>query len=303
MAIGVYDAQTARFLSDINRISQRLERAQQQITSGRKINAVSDGPDQISRLLATRSQLAATQQIHSNLNRVKGEVDAAESALSQAVNVMDRIAVLGTQGATDTIPADGRVSLAGEIGALLEQLVNVASTRVDGRYIFAGDADTTAPYTADLGSDPPYSFYQGAASSRKIEHPSGARIQVSLTAEEIFDASDPNQNVFASVNDLRRALLDNDADQIQDALARVRQSNTHLNNKLAFYGAAQNQVAEGVDVAFKQELRLKSEISSIEDADLTEAILELTQAQLQQSAALGAQAQLQNRRRLLDYLG
>jgi flagellar hook-associated protein 3 FlgL len=303
MPIGVFDAQTARFLNDIDRIAKRLEQAQYQITSGRRINVVSDGPDQISHLLAVRSQLAATTQIHSNLNRVKGEVDAAEEALSQAVNVLDRVTILGTQGATDTITADSRVSLADEVGALLEQIVNIAATKVDGRYIFSGDTDTAAPYTADLNSDPPYSIYQGASSSRKIEHPSGARIQVSLTAQEIFEDSDPNQNVLLSVDELRKALLANDTAQIKDALGRVRQSGTHLNNKLAFYGAAQNQVAEGLNVAFKQELRLKSEISSIEDADLTEAILELNQAQLQQSAALGAQAQLQNRRTLLDYLG
>jgi flagellar hook-associated protein 3 FlgL len=303
MAIGALDAQTSRFLNDIDRISKRLERAQLQITSGRRINVVSDSPDQISHLLATRSQLAASQQIHSNLDRVKGEVDAGESALSQAVTIVDRITVLGTQGATDTISADSRTSLADEIGSLLEQLVNISATKVDGRYIFSGDTDTTPPYTADLGTDPPYSVYQGAASSRKIEHPSGARITVSLTADEIFDSANPDQNVFASVNDLRKALLANDTAQIKDAIGRVRFSNTHLNNKLAFYGSAQNQVAEGLDVAYKQELRLKSQISSIEDADLTEAILELNQAQLQQNAALGAQAQIQNKRTLLDYLG
>ncbi|MEP7366605.1 MAG: flagellin [Acidobacteriota bacterium] len=303
MAIGAFDAQTSRFLNDIGRIAQRLEKAQLQITSGRKINVVSDSPDQISHLLATRSQLSATQQIHSNLDRVKGEVDAAEGALSQAVSIVDRISTLGTQGATDTISADGRASLADEIGSLLEQLVNIAATKVDGRYVFSGDTDTTAPYTSDLGTDPPYSVYQGAASSRKIEHPSGARIQVSLTADEIFDDPDQNKSVFASVNDLRKALLSNDTQQVKDALGRVLYSNTHLNNKLAFYGSAQNQVAEGQNVAFKQELRLKNEISSIEDADLTEAILELNQAQLQQSAALGAQAQIRNKRTLLDYLG
>jgi len=303
MAIGAFDAQTSRFLNDIDRIAQRLEKAQLQITSGRRINVVSDSPDQISHLLATRSQLAATEQVHANLDRVKGEVDSAESALAEAVNIVDRITVLGTQGATGSVSADSRASLADELGALLEQLVNIALTKVDGRYIFAGDADTTAPYTANLASDPPYSPYQGAISSRKVEHPSGSLIRVSLTADEIFDDADPNQNVFAAVSDLRNALLANDTEQVKDALGRVRFSNTHLNNKLAFYGSAQNQVAAGLDAAFKQELRLKTEISLIEDADLTEAILELNQAQLQQNAALGAQARIQNKPTLLDYLG
>ncbi len=303
MAIGVFDARTAQFLNDMDRIASRLEKAQQQLTSGRRINTVSDAPDQISHLLATRSELAATTQIHTNLNRVKGEVDAAESALSQGVKVMDRILSLGAQGATTTATADSRMSLADEAGSLLEQLVNIAGTRVDGRYLFSGDADTTPPYTSDPNTDPPFSTYQGTASTRRIEHPSGSRISVALTAAEIFEDASPEQNVFASVNDLRNALRGGSLDQIKDALGRVRQSSTHLNNQLAFYGSAQNQVADALDLSSKQELRLQAQISSIEDADLTAAILELNQAQLQQSAALGAQGQLQNRKTLLDYLG
>lgn len=296
------DSRTSRFLADMNRISKRLDEAEYRITSGKRINKVSDAPDEISQLLAARTQLSATEQVHANLNRVKGEVDTAEGALQQAVNVLERIAVLGTQGAADTISADGRRSLSDEIGALLEQLVNLAGTKVDGRYIFSGDSDTSAPYTADLGADPPYSVYQGTASTRKVEHPTGALMRVSLTAEEIFEDADPARNVFASVQAMRTALAANDTEAIKEALGRVRYSATHVNNQLAFYGAAQNQVAEGINFAFKQELRLKADISTLEDADLTEAILELSQARLQQQAAIGAQSQVLNRPTLLDYL-
>jgi flagellar hook-associated protein 3 FlgL len=296
------DSRTSRFLADMNRISKRLDEAEYRITSGKRINKVSDAPDEISQLLAARTQLAATEQVHANLNRVKGEVDTAEGALQQAVNVLERIAVLGTQGASDTIGAGARRSLSDEIGALLEQLVNLAGTKVDGRYIFSGDSDTSAPYTADLGADPPYSVYQGTASTRKVEHPTGALMRISLTAEEIFEDPDPARNVFASVQAMRTALAANDTEAIKEALGRVRHSTTHVNNQLAFYGAAQNQVAEGINFAFKQELRLKADISTLEDADLTEAILELSQARLQQQAAVGAQSQVLNRPTLLDYL-
>jgi len=302
MPLTSLDSRTTRFLGDMDRITKRLDRAQYLITSGRRINQVSDAPDEISHLLAARTQLSASTQVHSNLNRVKGEVDAAETALQQAINVMDRVTVLGTQGATDTMTADSRRSLANEIGSLLEQLVNLAGTKVDGRFVFSGDSDTTSPYTIDMDIDPPYSAYQGSASTRKVEHPSGALIKVSLTAQEIFEDADPTRNIFAAVQEIRTALAANDTDSIKDALGRVRFSNNHLNNQLAFYGAVQNQVAEGIDFAFKQELRLKAEISAIEDADLTEAILELNQARLQQEAALGAQSQILNKPSLLDFL-
>jgi flagellin-like hook-associated protein FlgL len=71
---------------------------------------------------------------------------------------------------------------------------------------------------------------------------------------------------------------------------------------LAFYGAAQNEIGQSVQYAHQEELRLKSELSRIEDADLTEAILELNQAQIHQQAALGAQARTQSKLSLFDFL-
>ena len=53
---------------------------------------------------------------------------------------------------------------------------------------------------------------------------------------------------------------------------------------------AQNRVAEAVDYGKKLELDTVQQISAIEDTDLTDAILEMTQAQTAQKAALQADA-------------
>jgi flagellar hook-associated protein 3 FlgL len=299
---GAIDGRTEKFLADLGRIQRRLERAQTWVTSGRRINQVSDDPDQISRLLAARSELSATTQTHANLNRVKGEVDAAEQALQQAVSLLDRVAVLGVQGATDFVNTDQRNSLADEIGRLLEQMVGLASTATDGRYIFSGDSDGTVPYTVNLAATPPYSLYQGAPATREILHPSGVLIRVARTAQEIFDDTDPSKGVFAAIDGLRLALRGGATQTVKDAVAKVRTASVHLNSELAFYGAAQNQVAQGIEFAFKQELRLRAEIASLEEADLAEAAIELNEARLHQEAALNAQARTQDRPTLFDYL-
>jgi flagellin-like hook-associated protein FlgL len=51
-----------------------------------------------------------------------------------------------------------------------------------------------------------------------------------------------------------------------------------------------------------QKLQLRTHISSLQDADLTEAIMELGQAQLQQTAALQARAKTPTQT-LFDFLG
>jgi flagellin-like hook-associated protein FlgL len=61
-------------------------------------------------------------------------------------------------------------------------------------------------------------------------------------------------------------------------------------------------VAEAVDFSHKQELRLQQQISSIQDADLTTAILDLERSRFQQEASLSAQGRL-SKISLFNYLG
>jgi flagellar hook-associated protein 3 FlgL len=296
------DAQTSKFLADLARINRRLDTAQFQITSGRRINHVSDAPDDIARLLEMRSELSSTEQVRTNLSRTQSEVDAAEQAIRHATDLMDRVLSLGTQGASDISTPAQRVALSLEIGAILEQLVNAAATSNEGRFLFSGDADQTPPYSIDINLDAPLSFYNGAASTRQIMHPAGTLFSVARTAEEIFDNVNPAANVFQSVNALRLALRDNNPTAIRDALSNVRTAATHVTNMLAYYGTVQNQVAEAVDFGYKQELRLKTQISTVQDADMTAAILDLNRARFQQETSLKAQAGLR-KTSLFDYLG
>jgi flagellar hook-associated protein 3 FlgL len=295
------DPTAQMFVTAMENISQRMATAQRQLSTGLKVSTVADAPDSISTLLQVRADLAANQQIQSNLSREKTEVDGAEQGLETAVSLVEQARTYGTQGATATATGDSRRSLADQIGNVLEQLVGITQTSIEGRYIFSGDSDQTPSYTIDLSADPPLSSYTGGPANREVQHPNGSRFSVGKTAQDIFDASDPTQNVFSSLLSLRSALLANDQTAIANALPNVATSLTYLNNQLAFYGNVQNKVADATSYGSQRQLQLKTHLSSIQDADLTEAITELQQTQLQQTAALQAQARVP-RTSLFDYL-
>jgi len=295
------DSNSEAFLDGLAKISQRLQSAQRQITTGLKFATVSDDPDQVSTLLQARADLESTQTIQSNLGRVKSEVDAGEQALESAVSAVERARTLGAQGA-GAATADSRLAIANEVGSLLEQLGGISRTSVEGRFIYSGDSDQTPPYTIDLTLPNPVSAYAGSAATRQVQHPNGTRFTVAKTAQEIFDSPDVSKNVFFSVNALRTALLANDLPGIQNALGNVTTSLTHLNNELAFYGTVQNKVAAATDFGSALELQLKTHVGTLQDADLSEAILELQQGQTQQQAALEAHAK-GRRSTLFDFLG
>lgn len=289
------------FLTSMDRIGERLSRAERQLATGLKVSSVSDAPDSISVLLQARAQLSSTEQIQSNLSRAKTETDAGEQALQSAVSLLEQARTLGTQGATSTASTALRQTLADQTGTILEQMTGLSRTTVEGRYIFSGNSDQTPPYTIDPTATPPVSTYAGGSAGREIQHPNGSRFTIAKTAQEIFDAPDPANNVFASLTALRDALQSGDQTAIGAALPNIATSLDYLNGQLAFYGNVQNKVAEATSAGDTLRLQIQSQISSIEDADITAAITELQQAQVQQSAALGAQARLP-RTSLFDYL-
>jgi len=299
--ISFLDAKKSAFLEDLNRIQDRVDRAQRQLSTGLRMNSISDHPDQIGVLLQTRAELAATQQIKANLSRAKTEVDAAENALQNGIKAVERVRVLGAQGISGTQSASSRAVIAGEVEALFQQLVNVVNTAIDGRYIFAGSADQAPPYAVDLNNPSGATPYGGGTASRQIRDASGVRLSLARTGEEIFDNADPTRNVFTAVNTLRTALATNDEASFQSAIAGIGGALDHLNEQLAYYGSTQNQVAEATSTADKKILSLQAQIANTEGADLAESILEMQEAATHRQAALQAQAQ-EDRRTVFDFL-
>jgi flagellar hook-associated protein 3 FlgL len=293
---------TQQFLVNLNKISDQMQQAQNQVTTGLKVNQVSDQPDVVSTLLATRASLSASQQVSSNLGRVKTETDAGEQALESAVTLFDQVQTLGASGVTGTATAATNATLAQQAGSYLHEMVGLADTSVEGRFIFAGDADQQSPYTVDLTQTPPVSAYLGSAATRVAQHPDGTTFSISLNAQTIFDSSDPASNVFTAITNLQTALANNDTTAIQAANAGLSKIGDYLNQQLAFYGNVQNKVAQATDYASTQQTQLQTQIGNLQDADLTSSILQMNQAQTQEQAALQSEARIP-RTTLFDFLG
>jgi flagellar hook-associated protein 3 FlgL len=293
---------TQEFLNSVNRIGDEMTEAQAQLSTGLKVNVVSDEPDVISPLLQAQANLSGAQQITTNLGLVSTEVNTGEQALESATSLYDQVQTLSAEGATSTQTASGRIDIANQLQSIEQQMVGLANTNVNGRYIFAGDTDQTEPYTFDATQADPVSVYQGSTSTRTIQAPNGTTFPVALTAQQIFDSTDPTTNVFTSINNMVTALNNNDQTAISAANATLPGVSTYLNSQLAFYGTAQDAVSAATTSASTLVTQLQTQISGMQDADETQSILNLTQLQTEQQAALQSFQQIP-RTSLFDYLG
>lgn len=291
-----------QFLNSMSQIQQRLVTDETQLASGLRINQLSDAPDQIGPLLQTRSQISQLAQINQNLSQVKSETDASESALQSTVSIMDQVQSLATQGEPTTTSAATRTTIAQQLGTALTNLVNLADTAVGGRYVFSGDSDQTQPYTIDLTQTNPVSAYAGSAATRQVQIPGGTSIAVSLSAQQIFDGSTPQSNVFNAVNAIRLAMQNNDQAGIDAAIPTLATAASYLNQQLANYGSFQNNVNNAITAGQTMNTQLQTQLANIQDADATQVITDLQQAQMQNQAALTAEGQFP-RTSLFNFLG
>jgi flagellar hook-associated protein 3 FlgL len=277
-----------------------MARAERQISSGLQFNDASDAPDQVSDILKLRADISRNTQVQSNLGNVKTQVDVAEQALSNAEQLVEQARTLAAQGVTGTQTAQTRLSLAQQVQSIHDQLISLANTQVGNSYVFGGDAPQSAPYAADTVSpDAGGGVVQltTAQATRQIQDGLGNTFSVDVTAQQVFDDQNPpgtpaSDNVFVAVNQLRVALQNNDLAGIQNSIGAVTQADDYLNQQLGFYGAAQNRVSSATDLSQKLALDYQTALSSKQDADMTQAITELSQSQIQEQASLQARAQI-----------
>lgn len=294
------------FLADVGRAQRRLTEAGSQVSSGKKLTGASDDPNQVQALLQLRADRARNAQIQSNLGLAETDAATADSALTAAVKLMDSARALAAQGASETLDPAARKSMAGEAQSLLEQMVVVSATTVQGRYIFSGDGNGAPAYELDLAAPEGVAQVSNAAATRRIERPSGGSFPAAMTAGEIFDArtadgAPAGDNVFAALNSLRLGLENNDAQAVASATASISQAAGRLGSAQAFYGTVERRVQDAAQYAASYDIQLQTQLSGVEDADVAAAAVELTQANTQVQAAFQMRAKLPTRT-LFDYL-
>jgi flagellar hook-associated protein 3 FlgL len=299
---------TQAYLADLNLTQQQINQASAEVSSGLSVEEPSDDPEAISTILQTQADIGANQQIQSNLGSVTDELQTADSALQSAIQAVENAGTIASEGANSTATAADRANMAQEVAGLQQTLVGISNTTYNGRYIFSGDQDTSPAYQLDSSQPDGVQQLVTGPSTRVIVDATGTAISVAKTAQEIFDAQNPDGtdasgNVFAAVNSLLTALDNNDQAGITQAASALQSADTYLNQQLAFYGEAEDRISTATDLAQKFQTQQQAQLSNLRDANIPSVALQLSQAQLDQQAALSAAAEIQQDRNLFSYLG
>ncbi len=133
-------------VNNLDRSYERIVRFQNELSSGTRLNSLSDDPAAIERSLALRGELRNVEQFHKNISDGIGWLELSEATLNEMEALFVQVRGLAVQGATSTFNADQRNAIADQVDQLLEHVQSLSESRYRGRYIFAGTQTSDIPY-------------------------------------------------------------------------------------------------------------------------------------------------------------
>jgi flagellar hook-associated protein 3 FlgL len=296
MGIRVNPDMYSVILNGLQTNAQQRDKALEQVSTGQKLNSLSDDPAAASSLVILRMQSGSNTQYLQNISSLTGSLNVADSALSSVVKALTTAQTLGVEGANGTVNEQNRQALAQQVQGIQQEVMGLANTSYNGEYLFSGTATTTPAYVADTTSTSGVT-YQGNDSANSVEISEGQAMPTSLPGSQLF--SNATTNVFQSLQDLYTALTSNG--DISGATTEVQQALNYVSTQQTFYGNSVDRLNNAQTFLTQEQTQLTESESNTLDVDMGTAVTNLAQAETTQQALVQAGGQI-SQLNLFDYL-
>lgn len=297
MGIRINPNPAADLLAAIALDRQAQNTAMQQISTGRKVNLISDNPAATADVVLNHIQANQDDQYLSNISALQSQAQTIDSALSSVVTAVTQALSLGIEGANSTVSVSNQQAIAQQVTGIRDQVLSLANQTVQGNFVFAGTATSTKPFV--LNALLPNGIqYNGNANVNSITIATGNTIPINAPGSQIF--TNPAGDVLGSLNGLITALQTNTG--IPAAVSSLQQAFSQLSTQRVFYGNTMQQLQSAQTYLHSEKLQLAQQENSLVGVDLAAAATNLSQSTTATNAILSATGQILSTMNLLNFL-
>lgn len=274
-----------------------MQRLQDQMNSGTKINRPSQDPVIAVKGMSYRVDLAKVEQFQRNINEANTWLDTTDEVLDQAGTQINRVRELLVQAANDSNTADDREKIKVEIDQIRLQMKDIANTQIGDKYIFSG-THTSKPLYINGNLNPDLIGASGLEKDVTIDVYDNIAMKVNTNGLGIFEKLDA---VLAKASEALTSgsatnsasgissLIGNMATGANDTLSGVQNL---LLEARADVGARQNRIELMTNRLEYQEINITKQLSLNEDVDYAEAITQMAAAESIHQASLSTGAKI-----------
>ena len=286
----------AQLIRNLGNNLNRMDRLQNQLSTGRQINKPSDDPVGITFSMRYRSELSSNDQYQKNVDNAISWMDYTDNMLDQAGAVIQRVRELSVEGANSTNPQTALNAIKSEIDQLKEEMVNIGNSELNGKYIFNGQQTDVKPYNlATAATDQPDTGLVPFGIS------AGVIMPVNVSGQDVFGAPGASDNIYKVFDDLSNALGNGDYMTVSNLIGTLDSRIDTLLAVRAEIGAKANRIELTQGRLKDISTNLQSLLSKTEDADMAEVITNLKTGENVYQSSLSVGAKLL-RPSLIDFL-
>lgn len=290
---------------DLQRSKERMAIMSQQLASGNKLVHLGDDPTGSALVLDFQNSIVRNKQFVAQATSASNFLNTTETSLSSLNDSITRLLEIGQEGLSDTTGANGRSAIAQEVNGIRDNVLSLANTQAEGKYIFGGTQTLNAPFS---WSTPPTTWpanYLGNSGNINLDVSASSTISTNISGDQVFFGGAAGQgtagDLFQQVTDLRDALNTNNTAGIQAAYNNLKTIQTRLNSQITDVGGRQSSIDQLKSDFQSYNLSLQSIQSTYQAVDYPTTITDYYQEQNSQQASLSMIAKT-GKTNLFDYL-
>lgn len=276
---------------NINTNMERLAKYQEQLSTGRKLNKLSDDPSGLVKVMRLRTNITQNEQYLRNIGDAVNFMETVDSSLNDLNQVLQRIRDLTVEVSNSTNDDGAKQAVAEELQTLRDHLKMVANNTYGSKYIFAGSNVSVAP----CGD----TEWKGNSNNVEAEIGPGVVMEINIDMTSFFgnpsgvdELGNPDGGIFAAIDVLLEDINNGTADDISANLDNLDAKIDDLLFKRATIGARINRMELQENRLENTNLSLTDLLANYEDADLAEVSMNLQMQENVYTASLAAGAKI-----------
>jgi flagellar hook-associated protein 3 FlgL len=251
----------------------RLNRVFEQMSTGKKLNHLSDDPIAAVRLEGLKKNISDNQQYQRNIENVQSQLTRYETNINTLEELSQQVNELLLQGKNGTLDTESRAGIVLELNSLKAEMLTTLNQKNDGSYLFSGTdifnpAIDTVSYAFNANGD-----------YRQTKVGDDLYVNSNFTIADVIGSNAIFADLDAAIAELESATagfetaLDTALNSNQQMHQTLLQSLTDIGSQ---YNSLDRQKETSIDMVFFAE----TVTTSLEELDYAEASTELNQGMI-----------------------
>lgn len=301
-----------------------MSKINQQISTGKVINTVSDDPHKAIKIMNINNEIKYTEKYNSNIDETVGWMNTTDGALESTGNLLNEIKETILKVGNGTYSQNEMKSLNADINEKIKQLADTLNSTYGGKYLFGGSSVDDAPITVIENPDGTVKLEFSKdkngqtipnTDDLKADISSGINIDYNISVGEILNIKDGNGNTVNLLDEINNlsTLMNNIANGDEQTAAKAKE--TLLNDTKGkidtlFDHVVNERTSLGVRVSTAEKIKelndedilnIQDVLSKTQDTDVVEKFIELKSAEMIYQASIQVGAKL-IQPTILDYI-